>query len=244
MTIVFKKNETTAQCIASTTKIMTALVALDLITDMTATVTVSSSDLVGSNESRVNFSAGDIVTYKDLLYGLLVRSGNDAANCLARNLGGISSFLSKMNAKAASLAMTVTNFADAPGINYQTVSSASDMSKLMAEYAKNATLVTMSSTWSYAVAITGVNARTIEIKSFMQSRIVEFPEILCIKDGVVTFGSGYEQYDSGNCLTAVWRLPNGDQRVTILLGVRTGINDALADLRKLIDFEILRSKVK
>ena len=163
---------------------------------------------------------------------------------LAGVLGGISSFLSKMNTKAASLGMTVTNFADAAGINYQTVSSASDMSKLMAEYAKNATLVTMSSTWSYAIAITGVNARTIDVKSFMQSRIVNFPEIICIKDGVVTYGSGYEQYDSGNCLAVVYRLPNGDQRVTILLGVHTGINDALADLRKLIDFEILRLHFK
>ena len=241
MTIVFRKDISTQQCIASTTKLMTALIAFDLISDINSQVTVTSADLVLSNESRVNFQVGDVVTYLDMLHGLLIPSGNDAANCLARTLGGTSSFLAAMNNKATVLGMTQSYFADTSGFSINTVSTALDLSKLMVEFSKNSILVTISGTMTYAITVTGSNARSIPIEHTVSPHLSRFPEFICAKTGTVSFGSGYERYDSGGCLVVLWKLPSNEKRVSVILGSGTGTNDRYDDLRKMMDFEITRN---
>ncbi|WP_179988405.1 MULTISPECIES: D-alanyl-D-alanine carboxypeptidase family protein [unclassified Acinetobacter] len=243
MTMVFSKDISTQQCNASTTKLMTALVAFDLISNMNDQVTVSAADLVGSNESRVNFQALDVVSYLDLLYGLMLPSGNDASNCLARNLGGASAFIGAMNTKAANIGMTNTNFADTSGVSYLTTSTALDLSKLMTEYAKNQLLVTIAGAMTHIIKVSGVNARDITIEHTVKPYISRFPELICSKTGTVSFGTGYEQYDSGGCIIALWKLPSNESRVSVVLGSGIGANDRYDDLRKMIDFEIARSKL-
>lgn len=101
---------------ASTTKIMTALLAieaLDPAASLTATESAIQIDRDGSNMGILN---GEVLTVEQLLYGVLVHSANDAANVLAEAVSGsIENFVALMNQRAAELGMTGTHFSNAHG---------------------------------------------------------------------------------------------------------------------------------
>ena len=107
--------------IASLTKIMTASVALDLIEDLDATITFESDDrkgLVEAHASRAGFQVGEKVTYRDLLYGLLLPSGADAALALSNHLvGSEKEFVKLMNEKAERLGLKHTHFVNTTGLD-------------------------------------------------------------------------------------------------------------------------------
>ncbi len=111
---LFSKNKTLRFSMASTTKIMTALISLEyykndsIITCLTDTI----------EGSRVGLKKGDALYFPDMLYGLLLPSGNDVAYALAENYpGGVSAFVARMNAKAKELNLYNTHFADPDGLN-------------------------------------------------------------------------------------------------------------------------------
>lgn len=115
--------------IASTTKIMTALVALERgsLSDL---VRVKREHLVEG--SSMYLKEGEELTLEALLYGLLLASGNDAAECIADSFGG-EDFIAAMNEKAAALGMTDSFFVNASGLDAQGHrSSARDMARLAA----------------------------------------------------------------------------------------------------------------
>lgn len=100
---------------ASLTKLMTALLTLEEA-DLAATVTIQSSDLVGG--ARMGLRAGETVTVEDLLWGLLIPSGNDAAMALARHIGGTANdFVAKMNQRAQELGLAGTHFVNPHGLD-------------------------------------------------------------------------------------------------------------------------------
>ena len=115
--------------IASMTKIMTALVAIEKIENMDEKVTMTSpmfKNLVEQNASVAGFKEGEIVTYKDLLYGLMLPSGADAAQGLAiSTYGSIDNFVSAMNNKVKEFNLKNTHFSNPTGLddidNYSTV---------------------------------------------------------------------------------------------------------------------------
>lgn len=95
---------------------------------------------------------GDRVTVEELLYGLLLCSGNDAALALADHCGGLEGFVAEMNRKAAELGMTGTSFANPNGLDQEGhYSTARDMARLAACAVKNETLVRLCSTRSVTV---------------------------------------------------------------------------------------------
>lgn len=102
---------------ASTTKVMTAIVALKYgtLTDM---VTVPGESLISEpGSSMAGVVPGDVMSLKDLLYGLLIPSGNDAANAIAVHVGGsIEDFVVLMNKEAARIGATGTHFSNANGL--------------------------------------------------------------------------------------------------------------------------------
>lgn len=119
--------------IASTTKIMTALIALER-GNLSDVVRVKREHL--REGSSMYLKEGEELTLEALLYGLLLSSGNDAAECIAASFGG-EEFLKAMNDKAAALGMTHTAFANASGLDAEGhYSSALDMARLAA-YAMN-----------------------------------------------------------------------------------------------------------
>lgn len=114
--ILYGKNENMKTKMASTTKIMTALIVIEN-TNLNNIVEVSAK-AAGTGGSRLKIKKGDKITVRDLLYGLMLRSGNDAAVALAEYIGGdISGFAKLMNEKAEELGLSNTHFETPHGLD-------------------------------------------------------------------------------------------------------------------------------
>ena len=130
-----------SKLIASTTKIMTAIIALEN-KDITELVTVD-KDVLKAYGSAIYIEVGEQIDLKDLLYGLMLRSGNDAAIEIANYVAGsMPNFVKLMNDKAKELGMTNTVFFNDNGLeeeNEGNKSTAYDMALLMKYALKNET---------------------------------------------------------------------------------------------------------
>ena len=114
---VFERNVFARMNPASTTKIMTAIVALKY-GDLDDLVTVTDASIITeSGSSMAGVKPGDVMSLEDLLYGLMIPSGNDAANAIAVHMGGsIEAFAEMMNAEAKRIGATGTHFVNANGL--------------------------------------------------------------------------------------------------------------------------------
>lgn len=137
--ILYSSNGDTPMLIASTTKILTAIVAIEQ-GDLDSMVTVSSS-AAGKEGSSIYLKAGEKMKLKDMLYGLMLRSGNDAATAIAEHVGGSQEgFVYLMNAKAEQIGMTNSHFANPSGLDQKGhFASANDMARLAAYALHNKT---------------------------------------------------------------------------------------------------------
>lgn len=145
------------RAMASLTKLMTALVAVER-GNLDQVVTITPGDVVG--ESSMGLVPGQRVTLRTLLYGLLLRSGNDAAMAIARAVGGSpdqdsalarQQFVDWMNARAASLGMTDTQYMNPHGLDTDGhYSSAYDLALLARAVLNNPTLVIIFGTLRYS----------------------------------------------------------------------------------------------
>lgn len=119
--IIFEKNKDEITSIASLTKIMTTLVAIENIEDYSKLVTVESFMLNGLKEANaavIGLKVGQTATYKDLLYGTFLASGADATRALTISLAGSEeAFVSLMNKKAKELGMVNTVFTNTTGLD-------------------------------------------------------------------------------------------------------------------------------
>ena len=136
--VLYEKNAEQRHLIASTTKIMTALVVLEQAENLDATVTIP-EDWMGVEGSSMYLEAGDVVSIRGLLYGLILNSGNDAATVLATTLAGDeATFVEWMNEYAARFGMNDTHFSNPHGLDAEDhYSTAHDMARLMVEAMKN-----------------------------------------------------------------------------------------------------------
>ena len=148
--ILYEKDAGRRMRIASTTKIMTALVALDRAR-LTDTITVTAAHMVEG--SSMYLKPGEKLELETLLYGLMLCSGNDAALAIADHCGpGIDAFVEKMNAKAQELGMEHTSFANPNGLDDEKhYSTARDMAVLAAYAMKNETFARIVSTKSITI---------------------------------------------------------------------------------------------
>lgn len=142
-------NINSKKLIASTTKIMTVIIALEYA-DIDAEVEVDDT-VLRSYGSGIYIEIGEHMTLKDMLYGLMLRSGNDAAMMIAKYVGGsMENFVSLMNEKANCLGMKDTTFVNSSGLEEQdgngNTSTAYDMALLMAYAMQNKTFKTIVST--------------------------------------------------------------------------------------------------
>lgn len=119
--IIYEKNKDSKTSIASMTKIMTVLVAIENIDDISEKIKLTSDVFDGlkeANASVAGFYAGQVVTYEDLLYGAFLPSGADATNALAINIAGsVEDFVKLMNEKASSLNLSNTYFTNTTGLD-------------------------------------------------------------------------------------------------------------------------------
>ena len=159
--ILYEKSADEKVSIASLTKIMTSIVAIEKIDDLNEYVTITSKDFEGINGySKAGFKINDKVTYLDLLYGVILPSGADAVNAIVNNTYGYDEFINKMNELAKKLNLTSTSFSNPVGKDSTTnYSTAKDLSKLLTYALKNETFKTIFTTKSYTTT------NNIELKS-------------------------------------------------------------------------------
>lgn len=147
--VLHEKNANEKRPIASTTKIMTAILTIENV-DLNEIVSVK-KEQVGIEGTSLYLKEGEQITVKTLLYGLMLRSGNDAAEVLATYVAGdVGSFVDMMNDKAEKLGMKNTNFANPHGLpNDNHFSCAYDMAILTAYAMKNEIFKEIVSTKNY-----------------------------------------------------------------------------------------------
>ena len=227
--MIIGKNEDVKSAMASTTKIMTTIVILEKA-DLNETVTVSAK-AGGTGGSRLGLKRGDKASVRDLLYGLMLRSGNDAAVALAEHVGGsVKGFSELMNEKAIDLGLTNTHFVTPHGLddaNHYT--TALELAKLT-DYAMN------NETFA---KIVGTKSTTIYINN--QSRqINNTNELLGVLNGVVGVKTGFTN-NAGRCLVTETKRNNMDI-ITIVLGADTK-KDRTKDSVNLIEYTFSKYKM-
>jgi D-alanyl-D-alanine carboxypeptidase len=127
--VLYAKDPHRVMPIASLTKLMTAMVFLDLKPDLSATVVMRNEDF--DRESKAVFKVGEELTYGDLLKTMLVGSVNASAKALARATLGETEFIAAMNRKAAELGLKSPRFTDPSGLDAGNRASAADVAALI-----------------------------------------------------------------------------------------------------------------
>ncbi len=227
--MIIGKNEDVKSAMASTTKIMTSIVILEKA-DLDEMVTVSAK-AGGTGGSRLGLKKGDKASVKNLLYGLMLRSGNDAAVALAEHVGGsVKEFAELMNEKASELGLTNTHFVTPHGLddaNHYT--TALELAKLT-DYAMN------NETFS---KIVGTKSITIYINN-QPRQINNTNELLGVLNGVVGVKTGFTN-NAGRCLVTETKRNNMDI-ITIVLGADTK-KDRTKDSVNLIEYTFSKYKM-
>ena len=227
--MIIGKNEDVKSAMASTTKIMTTIVILEK-SDLDETVTVSAK-AGGTGGSRLGLKRGDKASVKDLLYGLMLRSGNDAAVALAEHVGGsVKEFAELMNEKAIELGLTNTHFVTPHGLddaNHYT--TALELAKLTDYAMDNETFA----------KIVGTKSTTIYINN-QPRQINNTNELLGVLNGVVGVKTGFTN-NAGRCLVTETKRNNMDI-ITIVLGADTK-KDRTKDSVNLIEYTFSKYKM-
>ena len=185
---LYSKNADQRLPMASTTKIMTALVTIEN-TDLGDTVTVP-MEAVGVEGSSAYLKGGEALTVEELLYALMLQSANDVAATLAYHIGGgIEGFADIMNAKAESLGLKDTHFTNPHGLDDENhYTTARELAIITAEALKNDDLKEIVSTDKITFA-NGERRRT----------YVNHNKLLHMYDGCIGVKTGFTK-KSGRCL--------------------------------------------
>ncbi len=212
---------------ASTTKIMTALIAIERL-NMNESVCVP-SEAVGIEGSSLYLKEGDIITVGDLVYSLLLQSANDAAVVLAlKTSGSVEAFADLMNERAAEIGATDTHFENPHGLDSENhYTTAKDLALIAACALKNDTFRRIASTYKYSFRI-GDKTRT----------VVNHNKLLKSYDGCIGVKTGYTK-KCGRCLvSAAYR-----DGVT-LVAVTLSAPDDWRDHKNMLDsgFELLKAE--
>ncbi len=184
--VLFEKGAKTEVAMASTTKMMTAVIALENL-DLTAQVTMS-PNAISKPELQVWAKAGDVFTVEQLLYSLMVPSHNQAAVALAEAFpGGEKAFVAKMNAKAKELGMTGTHYSNPTGLDMSGHhSTAADLATL-ARYAMTnekigVTFRKLVSTREYALQAPGTESGTLMLQT-SNELLASYEWVIGVKTG-------------------------------------------------------------
>jgi len=219
--VLFSKNEHEKRGIASTTKILTSLIALEYGEPQKEVI--ASNEAVRVEGTSLGLKAGDKITLKALVYGMLLESGNDAANVTAYGISGsITEFSKLMNKYAKELGMVNSNFTNPSGLtDADHYSTAFDMALLTSVAIKNPVFNKIASTESAII-----DFGTPEISRTLTNH----NRLLRECDGVFGVKTGYTKA-SGRCLvTACER--NG----VTLIAVTLNAYDDWNDHKKLYDY--------
>lgn len=197
--VLYEKNADERRYPASTTKIMTALIVLENVTDLSETVTAEASDFehVTADSSNADIKEGEIVTIEDLLYALMLPSANEAAYMLARHVGGTwENFVDMMNERAAELGCTGTHFSNPCGLHEEDhYSTARDLYKIGYAAMQDETFANIVNTVQHKMAKTNMHEErkiyTTNMLIFSSYAAYAYPYCQGIKTGHTS--------EAGNC---------------------------------------------
>ncbi len=221
--------------IASTTKIMTAYIVLTLaaadakVFDEVVTFSERADKTPGSTS---DLKTGDKVTVRDLLFGLLLPSGNDAATAFAEHFGprfkaegkdeAVEKFVAEMNRTAKALKMQETQYLDPHGLG-KNVASAHDLAALAFAALKDKTFAKYVQTRRHACSVTDADGKTREVTWNSTNKLLDIEGYEGVKTGTTTA--------AGSCLVASGR-HDGDHLLVVVLGC-TSNDSRYADTRNL-----------
>ena len=200
---------------ASITKVMSAIVALDHIDDLSKTVTVEAKDLKGlieANASVAGLEEGDTVTYEDLLYALILPSGADAANVLANHLfGSMDAFVKEMNVKAKAYGMISTHFVNATGLHddnhYTTIQ---DLEQMMKHAWINTAFQKVLTTTKYEIPSTNIKMKSTLLQYAAADESLTLKnDSLAFKGGQIIGGKSGYTLEAECCLVSIAKMDNG-----------------------------------
>lgn len=207
--ILFAKNSGEEMAMASITKIMTAIVALDSKINLEETIVIEKS-FVELEGADIDLAQGEIIKVKDLFYGTLIASGNDAASALALHTSGdLKAFIAKMNKKAKELGMENTHFANVSGLDERGhYSTAEDLVKL-ADYAfQSKKFIEAASTKEYDIVPENNDSR--HIRTTNKLLLADYPKLKAGKTGYTD--------NAGFCFLGLSENNKGNQIITVILG--------------------------
>ena len=219
--VLYQQNAFVRLPMASTTKIMTAIVAIES-GDIRRIVTVS-PDAVGIEGSSVYLYPGEQLTMEELLYALLLESANDAATAIAIAVSGaVDEFANRMNAKAVALGLTATHFTNPHGLDDEEhYTTAYDLALLSAYALKNETFRTICAT----------TRKTISLKGDEGTRVlVNHNKMLTRYEGAIGVKTGFTKR-SGRCLVSA-----AEREGLTLVAVTLGAPDDWQDHAAMLDF--------
>lgn len=224
--LLYSKNDTKKTSIASLTKMMTTLVAIEEIDNLDKIVTIKERDFEGTvGYSKAGFKVGDKVTYRDLLYGIILPSGADAVNAVVNNTLGYDKFIKKMNETAKKIGMNDTSYANPVGKDDENnYSTSSDLAKLLKYALKNETFKTIFTTKSYKTS-NGIN---------LESTVNSYKNILNT-DEIKGAKSGFTK-DAGRCLASITTLNNVDYLLVVINSSTTNPYNAVKDTITIYDY--------
>lgn len=219
-TILYQKDANIALPIASTTKIMTALVSSEYFRQNTVLTVKQGAGIPGS---RVGLSVGEDLSFRSLLYGMLLNSGNDAAYTIAENFpGGVVGFVSAMNKKVESLNLKNTHFDNPAGFDSPNhYSSAKDLTAITEEALKNSQLSRIFST---------KETNIISLDKKYKHQLVNLNKLLSQVKGVMGVKTGFTEEAKENLVTYVNR--DDHTIITVVLGS----DDRFGESTKLIEW--------
>lgn len=218
--MLYEKNAKERLPIASTTKIMTALVA-SLYFAQNSPVTIKTA--AGTTGASAGLMEGEILSFRSILYAMLLNSGNDAAYSIAENYpGGVAGFVKAMNDKANSLNLIGTHFDNPAGFDSpKHFSSAEDLSKISEEALKIPDLQKI-----FATKETQVTS----LDKKLSHKLFNLNKLLSQISGVLGIKTGYTQNAKENLVGLVER--EGHRVLTVVLGS----DDRFGETAKLIEW--------
>ena len=197
-TVILDKNSHEVRSVASLTKIMTVLAAIENIDDFSASVTITNEMLAGIywNASVAGLKVGDTVTYMDLLYAAILPSGADATQVLAYAVSGnVSDFVAKMNELATRIGATNTHYVNTTGLDQEgAYSTAYDQMLILAYALENPIFKTVYTTKNYTLT----NGLEVEATVNKYNRVLNLDTSKIM--GSKTGNTG----DAGLCMSALF----------------------------------------
>lgn len=215
--VLYSKNAEARMPMASTTKIMTALVAIEHGPTLDTVVKIPRS-AVGVEGSSIYLAEGELITFEVLLYALLLSSANDAAVAISYAVcGSLEGFVALMNQKAAALGLSNTHFENPHGLDGEGhYTSASDLASLLAYATKNDTFLKVSGTEKLVVPKGDDGTRV----------LINHNRLLRTYDGVISGKTGFTKR-SGRCL-ATCAERDGLRLIAVTLNAPNDWNDHTA----------------